>query len=293
MWGDDEYGSVPFSVSESDLAYEMGQRKKRKVTKEEAMLGVFGGDDSSDEEPRSRFTTCVALLTFALRFASSKKQSYTAPISFVSKGVLDPGSLSQPAGPADTTKVSTQPKNVEKPVEKPTRPHSQKKKTGNQKEEDKLADWDITGKASKMMKLMGYTGGGLGRDGKGIAKAVDAGPVRPKNMGLAFNNYKESKTELKKEEEVVEIMDEEEDSMPLSYWKKGQPKRPKRSYQTPKEASKTAQSTLKIIDMTKGAPVVSDNLDALKPGTKAPYLPELFYNLQTILVRSSIRKPEF
>lgn len=48
MWGDD-YGSIPFGVSESDLNYERGERKKRKQTKEEAMLGIFGDDYSSDD----------------------------------------------------------------------------------------------------------------------------------------------------------------------------------------------------------------------------------------------------
>jgi hypothetical protein len=263
MWGDD-FGAIPFAVSENDLNYEMGQRKKRKVTKEEAMLGIFGDSSSEEERPRSEQKPTETYDRFS-------KKSFSAPIAFVSRGVLDPSSLAQPTT-AEVPKREDMPKQPLR-AKTPREPATRKQEP---KGEQKLADWDVTGKASKMMKLMGYSGGGLGRNGKGIAEAVSAGPVRPKNMGLAFNDYKEVKTELKRDEEV-EIMDEEKDEIPMSYWKKSQPKRANKrnNYQLATQAAQAAPVT--VIDMTKPL----DNL----PATKAPYLPELFYNLQTILVR--------
>lgn len=229
------------------------------------------------------------------------------PIAFVSKGVLDPASLVQPASsssgigsteaarpglgsapvepPQTQTQAQTQPRyQQQKPLQGFANARKAEPKV-SKPDEEKLADWDVTGKASMMMKLMGYAGGGLGKEGKGIAEAVSAGPVRPKNMGLAFNNYKEAKTELKKDE-VVEIIGEEDETMPQTYWKKVKPKRKKRSYQVSKEPKPV--EGMKIVDMTKGIPVVSDNLSdsSLKPA-RVPYLPELFYNLQTILVRTT------
>lgn len=60
MMGDDD-GRIPFFVSDNDLNYEKGSRRSRKTTKEEAMLGIFGGDYSSDEEGTSgrRGSRCV------------------------------------------------------------------------------------------------------------------------------------------------------------------------------------------------------------------------------------------
>lgn len=210
------------------------------------------------------------------------KKPFTAPVAFVSKGVLDPGALAQ-SGTVDSKPKDTPQQMPEKPARMETETKKRKKETAPPAE--KLADWDVTGKASKMMKLMGYSGGGLGKEGRGIAEAVSAGPVRPRNMGLAFNNYRETKTELKREDEEVEVMDEEED-FPQTYWKKGQPRRPKK--QAYVSAKDIKQPGMKIVDMTRGAPIViTDDLDSqilISGGVKTPYLPELFYNLQTILV---------
>ena len=54
-----------------------------------------------------------------------------------------------------------------------------------------------------MMRKMGYTGGGLGREATGRAAPVEAGPMRPRGVGLGFDGADTREKELTEEQESV------------------------------------------------------------------------------------------
>ena len=59
------------------------------------------------------------------------------------------------------------------------------------------------GFALDMMRKMGYTGGGLGREATGRAAPVEAGPMRPRGAGLGFDGADTREKELTEEQESV------------------------------------------------------------------------------------------
>ncbi|XP_050364777.1 septin and tuftelin-interacting protein 1 homolog 1-like [Argentina anserina] len=78
----------------------------------------------------------------------------------------------------------------------------------------------------QMMKNMGYKGGGLGKNEQGMINPIQP-KSRPKNLGMGFHGYNETKTNLpnSQQQEEEPIQDEsptkhDGDSPPMPTWKK-------------------------------------------------------------------------
>ena len=177
----------------------------------------------------------------------------------------------------------------------------------------------------KLLEKMGYKKGeGLGKGASGISRALET-QLRPKNMGMGFNNFKENvndptKTapkgveEAESDEEMdlgetARARDEAKRAREQSMWKKRHNlRRQKREYKTAEEilaeedqkandSSATRGATLDIIDMrgTHAQVVNAKELHkarVLRSGEVEMMLPELQHNLKLIvdLAESDITK---
>lgn len=145
----------------------------------------------------------------------------------------------------------------------------------------------------KLMEMMGYKGGGLGKNQQGIVAPIEA-KLRPKNMGMGFDNYKEVKLPTLKETE--------EKSLPLTsqpseahfkekLWSR-QLKAKKKNYVTAEEllAKKQEQSldvVEKVLDMRGPQVRVLSSLENLNAEEEARQndvpMPELQHNIKLIV----------
>ncbi|BFG31167.1 hypothetical protein CerSpe_174410 [Prunus speciosa] len=153
----------------------------------------------------------------------------------------------------------------------------------------------------KMLKNMGYKGGGLGKNEQGILAPIEA-KLRPKNMGMGFNDYKE--TEIKRSS--LQELEAEKLNKPLPTasatnttkkrlsWKKAVANwANKDQYVSAKEllAKKQEESTEvfvhMVVDMRGPQVRVLTNLENLNAEEKAREedapMPELQHNLRLIL----------
>lgn len=147
----------------------------------------------------------------------------------------------------------------------------------------------------KMLERMGYKGGGLGKNSQGIAVPVEA-KLRPKMMGMGFNDYKEKETGLgpapgTEEEETPAVKFEKVGKLKENMWKKK--KTTKKEYKTAQQlleeriSEGKGEVTQTIIDM-RGAQVrVLTSLDKMNEDTGAPLddtpMPELQHNIRLIV----------
>ncbi|CAI5995597.1 unnamed protein product [Closterium sp. NIES-64] len=154
----------------------------------------------------------------------------------------------------------------------------------------------------KLLEKMGYKGGGLGKNQQGIAKPIEA-KLRPKNMGMGFNDFKEKEVGLPpppsgKDGEV--LGGEGEGGVALEVVeKRGREKLWKKKFAGRRKEYKTAAELLEekqaegrevtqtILDM-RGAQVrVLTNMDRLNEEQKLQEddtpMPELQHNLRLVV----------
>ncbi|KAL5977352.1 hypothetical protein ACLOJK_021698 [Asimina triloba] len=147
----------------------------------------------------------------------------------------------------------------------------------------------------KLLEKMGYKGGGLGKNEQGILSPVEA-KLRPKNMGMGFNDYKEAKMpaleEPRKEDSSATPVLSQQAKEKLWKRNRNRGRRKEKKYITAEEllAQKEEQGlevVQKVLDMRGPQVRVLTNLENLNAEEKAKEnqvpMPELQHNVRLIV----------
>lgn len=296
-----------FNISDRDLEEEMqgftGQRKRRKMTKEEAMLGVWAEDDEDGSAPASPAQSGRPKFSSGINFKASRMESPLSRTQSPQSRNESPEPSSRPGlGGGVSHSMAAGNPSFQKASMTPPTVH---------KEFAKFATHG-TGFGMKMLQKMGWqVGKGLGAEGEGIVNPIET-KQRPNRMGIAFKGFDE-RTKQHKEEAVRRgeaVSDEEMTEAPVKSkkrrdaWKKdaltpsedrsdepAKPRKPKVVYKTANEIINEATITepvpQKIIDMTGPAAREISSISQIRSQSPtmmetSTRLPELRHNLRLI-----------
>ncbi|GBG65315.1 hypothetical protein CBR_g50354 [Chara braunii] len=157
----------------------------------------------------------------------------------------------------------------------------------------------------RLLEKMGYSGGGLGKNAQGIAKPIET-KMRPKNMGMGFNNYRERDSSLPAAPGSSEAAEKQEDGGKGGDKAKTKERLWKKKHAAKKRVYKTAQQLIgeteekeaagyavpesrgqTVLDMRGPQVRLVTNLEHLNDEVKAIEddvpMPELQHNLRLIV----------
>lgn len=246
--------------------------KRRRMTKEKAMLGDWAEDDEDDLY--SHFVTPGDRQSKSSRSQRSEGSS-SQSFMFVSSGIHDLASSKR-----EETSSSME---IDPPAS--TAPKASKKK--NPIAESKpLGSWErhTKGIGSKLLQKMGWKGKGLGKNENGIIQPLQA-VARAGDSGLDENDFMGIDRSVYRPNEVVPEPQKEEIVEKTDYWKKDAPapvitpRAPKIVYKTLQEIQQDAAASANkptIIDMR--PPNQTPQMDVSQPFI-SQFAPELRHNV--------------
>ncbi|KAK1412432.1 hypothetical protein QVD17_33678 [Tagetes erecta] len=291
----------------SAMENDIGKRKgKRRQTKDDALYDIFADTDSDSEGCSHK--------------SKRRKDSInlTKPLKFVSKGNVMPGqeivqhskdkddkdnkddsSMKADEEEVNDTSVDLFPTALRKQFKervlrgrvdmdksKLNKKSSQvRSRSIEAKDEGNVSIFEkhMKGIGLKLLEKMGYTGGGLGKNAQGIVAPIEA-KLRPKNMGMGYNEYKETVNLTRC---VTESQPKEK-----TWSKQGQSKKKKKDYVTAEELLVKKQEqglnvVQKVIDMRGPQVRVLTDFENLNAEEKSQEddvpMPALQHNVRLVL----------
>ncbi|XP_074623013.1 tuftelin-interacting protein 11-like [Acropora palmata] len=310
-----------FEITDMDLMHGFGLGfRRRKMTKEEAIYGMWAEKDSDEDDIPSGYT-------------GRRKKDYSKPLNFVSGGIVQKGkdknkedddavSVGSSASDRGGGSGRSSPVVKDKKLFKNSGSKKDISSLGPQVFANKMrktgkefGSWEkyTKGFGMKMLQQMGYQPGkGLGKEGQGIVLPVEA--FKREGRG-ALGSYGPERS--KKAQELRPHYDEEEEEEKfkeqLQQWKKtedGGYSKPKYVYKTADEVKASGgakkgpsislkHSKIKVVDMTGPETKILTGYSSLaqqhaKPGEVPPTtsvrdseaafaMPELTYNLNLLI----------
>lgn len=208
-----------------EFYYSKKRRETRTQTRDEALYGVFDESDSDDESSSKRRRRGDVIkkgdLSKPVSFVSTgtfkpsedipeveEEASSVDQIPHAGLGSAGVGSGSGlgfagsivenaedelfPSAFGKRVKEAAERREKEREKEKARLANASKGKGGSASIGADMAEFErhTKGIGMKLLEKMGYKGGGLGKNAQGIAVPIEA-KLRPKNMGMGFNDYKE------------------------------------------------------------------------------------------------------
>ncbi|XP_019182507.1 PREDICTED: septin and tuftelin-interacting protein 1 homolog 1-like [Ipomoea nil] len=178
--------------------YYSNRKEKRVRTKDDVLYGIFAsGNSSSDSDYEGR--------------GKKRKKDLTKPVNFVSTGSVLPNQKidsdkedlkemeeDRGASSSDNFLCSA----FGKKIKEGAVLRQKSSQAGKRESEAGTFEKHTKGIGMKLLEKMGYKGGGLGKNEQGITAPIEA-KLRPKNMGMGFNDYKEIKVPALQESEAA------------------------------------------------------------------------------------------